>query len=218
MYFVARTCANARVACNSKMTPQTFKDSWTNVDEPLSSLTRSRLDRFNLKEQTVDFLTIAGLPEHCEPNLSFANDTDDIIYGVNKLTEQYDFEEDKEDFEKYIIIGSCRDGDAIAINTSDNDRIVELDHQDLFSSKYFNSSIQALADFLIFYRDFEVEVMSNKDTKDGMQVFNFTDIQFDSLKAKMLSVDIDAVLQDGFWKDELEIMLSIRQEHFCFTP
>ena len=196
------------------MTPQEFKNNWTNIDEPLSPLTVSRLDRFNLKKSTLDFLTIAGLPAYCEPNLSFANDTDDIVYGINKLTEQFNFEDDKEKYDKYVVFGSCRDGDAIAIDANDNDKIVELDHEDLFSSKYFNTSINTLADFLILYRDFEKEVLVDKDQTDNFQNFNFTDEQFENLKQKMLAIDKDAITEDGFWKDELEIMLSIRQEYY----
>jgi len=197
------------------MTPHAFKNSWTNTDEPLSPLSKSRLDRFNLLKGTSDFLSIAGLPSYCEPNLSFANDTGDIIYGINRLTEQYDFEEDKSKFGKYIVIGSCRDGDAIAIDTSDNDKVVELDHEDLFSSMYFNSSIETLADFLIFYRDFETEVLKGKDPDDNFQCFNFTDEQFEQLKNKMYEVDSKAITEKGFWKEEIEIMLSIRQEKFA---
>ena len=196
------------------MTPQDFKNNWTNIDEPLSPLTVSRLDRLNLQQSTVDFLTVAGLPAYSEPNLSFANDTDDIVYGINKLTEQFDFEDDKEKYDKYIVIGSCRDGDAIAIDTNDNDKIVELDHDDLFSSKYFNISINTLANFLILYRDFEKEVLLDKDQNDNFQSFNFTDLQFENLKRKMIEFDKDAITQNGFWKDELEIMLSIRQKYF----
>lgn len=129
------------------MTPYDFKNRWTNTDKPLSPLTKTRLDGFSLLQSTADFLIQAGLPVYCEPNLSFAHDTNDIYYGVTKLTEQYDFEEDKEKYEKYVVIGSCRDGDAIAIDTSDNNKIVQLDHEDSFSSTYFNNSIITLADF-----------------------------------------------------------------------
>jgi hypothetical protein len=196
------------------MKPYDFKNIWTNTDGLLSPSTKTRLDRFNLLKSTADFFIQAGLPVYCEPNLSFANDTDDIVYGINKLTEQYDFEGDMEKYDKYVVIGSCRDGDAIAIDTSDNDKIVELDHEDLFSSMYFNSSITTLADFLILYRDFEKEVLRDKDPDDNFQSFNFTDQQFDQLKSKMLSVDNKAISERGFWKEELEIMLSIRQEKY----
>lgn len=196
------------------MTPQAFKNSWTNTDEPLSPLSKSRLDRFNLQKSTSDFFRVAGLPGYCEPHLSFANDTDDIYYGISKLTEQYDFEEDEPQFAKYIVIGSCRDGDVIAIDTDDNDKIVQLDHEDSFASMYFNSSVETLADFLILYRDFEKEVLQGKDPNDNFQCYNFTDEQFERLKSKMYLVDSGAVTERGFWNEELELMLIFRQENF----
>jgi hypothetical protein len=196
------------------MTFQVFKNNWTNTGEPLLPFSKSRLDRFNLLKATYDFLSIAGLPSYCEPDLYFANDTDDIVYGINRLTEQYEFQADKPKFDKYIVIGSCRDGDAIAVDTGDNDKIVELDHEDLFRSMYFNSSIETLADFLILYRDFETEVLQGKDPDDNFQCFNFTDEQFARLKNRMYSVDSRAMTERGFWKEELEIMLSIRKEKF----
>ena len=202
------------VACNSTMTPQKFKDNWTNIDNPLSPLTPNRLDRFNLSKSTFDFLTIAGLPSYCEPNLSFAKDIDDQFYGVNKLNEVYDLFDRKADYEKFVIIGSCHDGNVIAINTDKNDEVEELDHEDLFRSNFFNSSINLLSDFLILYRDFENSVWVGKDRKDNMQFFNFTDGQFETLKEIMLHVDEKALTKDGFWKTELDCLLSIRQQYF----
>lgn len=107
------------------MTPNDFINSWTNINQPLSLFTPSSLNRFKLLQSTIDFLTIAGLPFYCEPNLSFANDTDDNVLGINKLTEQFSFEEEME-YDKYIVFGSCRDGDPIAFNTNDNDKIKNL--------------------------------------------------------------------------------------------
>jgi hypothetical protein len=197
------------------MTAQAFKSSWTTIDGPLSPISTSRLNRFNFSKGTYHFLSIAGLPFCCKPDLSFVNNTDDIIYGINKLIEQYDFEEDKAKFDKYIVIGSCHDGDPIAVDTSDNDKIVELDHEDLFSSMYFNSCIEAMADFLILYRDFENEVLLGKEADNNFQCFNFTNEQFVRLKSKMQAIDNNALTERGFWKEQLEIMLSIRQQKFA---
>ncbi len=196
------------------MTPQKFKDGWTNIEHSLSPLTPERLNRFHFSKSTFDFLTIAGLPTYCEPNLSFANDTNDKFYGINKLNEVYDLFDRKADYEKFVIIGSCHDGNVIAINTDENDEIEELEHEDLFSSTFFNSSINLLADFLILYRDFENSIWVDKDRKDTMQFFNFTDNQFETLREIMLHIDEKAVLNDGFWKSELEGLLSIREKYF----
>ena len=64
------------------------------------------------------------------------------------------------------------------------------------------------------YQNFEKEVLADKDQNDNFQNFNFTDEQFENLKQRMLAVDKDAITEDGFWKDELEIILSIRQEYY----
>ena len=154
------------------MNPQEFKNIWTNYEQ-LSPLTLARLNRFNLSKPTIDFLTTAGLPTHAQPDLSFVKDVDDLFYGINRLTEQYNFLDENPKYEKYIVIGSCRDGDAIAIDTDSGDQIVQLDHEDHFKPAYFNSTIETLADFLILFRDFESEVLKDKEVEERFQFFNF---------------------------------------------
>ena len=144
--------------------------------------------------------------------LRFANDTDDIAYGITKLTNLFDFEEERAKFDKYVVIGSCRDGDPIVINTNENDIIEELDHEDLFSPIFFNSSINALAAFIIIYRDFEDSVLTEY-AEEGWRNFYFTDDQFDLLKSRMLYIDNKALMEYGFWKDELDILVSLRKEY-----
>jgi hypothetical protein len=186
------------------MTPEEFKNNWTDEEEPLVPLSLNSLENFDLLLETKLFLSIAGLPNSTCANLNFADNIDDVVYGIKKLTDQYDFEEYKEEYEKYIVIGSCRDGDAIAIDTSQNDRIVELDHEDSFCSMYFNSSINQLAEFLIIYKEFESNVSSKG--------FEFTDEDFEKMKKRMSEVDNAAMTERGFWKEELEMMLSLRQD------
>jgi hypothetical protein len=197
------------------MTPHDFEKNWSNIENPLTPLTLFSLERFNLSKSTVDFLSNSGLPTYAEPNLSFVIDTDDVFYGINKLTERFDLYDKKSEFEKYIVIGSCRDGNQIAIDTGDNDKIVELDHEDLFSPMFFNSSIETLADFLIIYRDFETDVLKGKDPDDDFQCFNFTDQRFEKLRNSFYLADSKALTEKGFWKEELEIMLTIRKEKFA---
>jgi len=194
------------------MTPEEFTHSWIKIAEPLTPLSPVRLNSFNLKLETKEFLIKAGLPTSAAPMLRFTKDTDDIVYGITKLVELYDFEEDWAKFDKYVVIGSCRDGDPIAINTDENDLIEELDHGNGFTPKYFNSSINALAGFLVIYRNFEHSVLTEHG-EEGWQNFYFTDAQFDLLKSRMLSIDHKALTEEGFWKDELELIISLRKEY-----
>jgi hypothetical protein len=162
-------------------------------------------------------LTIAGLPKYGPGYLSFAEDSDDKDYGVVKLTEQYDFFGEEANYDKYIVIGSCRDGDAIAIDTSDEDTIWELDHEDSFNAQFFNSSIESLAHFLIIYQQFEALVVAENGL-DRFKSRNFTDMHFDQLRNKMLEIDERALTERGFWKEQLEIILALRQEFLDHGP
>jgi hypothetical protein len=195
------------------MTPQEFITAWTNTEETLTPISPELLKRFNFSKATFDFLSIAGLPIFSEPNLSFCVNSDDTVYGIVKLAEQFNFGDDKEKYERYVAIGSCRDGDIIAVDTNDNDTILELDHGDLFRPLFFNGSINTLAAFLVLYNNYEKEVLQDKDPEDTMQVFNFSDAQFNALKEKMFLVDPRAI-KEGFWKEELDIILSIRRDEF----
>lgn len=199
------------------MSPQDFKASWNEAESQLSPISPDRLSRFPISPKTANFLTITGLPKYGPGYLSFAEDSDDKVYGVIKLIEQYDFFGEEAKYDKYIVIGSCRDGDAIAIDTSDADTIWELDHEDSFNAQFFNSSIESLAHFLIIYQQFEALVVAENGL-DRFNSRNFTDVHFDKLRNKMLEIDERALTERGFWKEELEIILALRQKFLDHGP
>ncbi|WP_090102732.1 SUKH-4 family immunity protein [Chitinophaga sp. CF118] len=194
------------------MTPQQFKCDWRNTDQPLSPISPERLIRFNILPFTNEFLTISGLPVYASPFLSFADDSTSIIDGINKLTEQFNFGNLQAEYEKYINIGLCRDGDPIVVNTSSNDQIEQLEHKNNFQSVFFNTSINHLANFLIIYRDFEDDIMREYG-EEGIRNCYFTDAQFEILKKQMIEIDELALTGRGFWKEELEIILSLRKDY-----
>jgi hypothetical protein len=195
------------------MSPTDFKNTWINTEGCfLSPIDSARLSRFNLLPTTKEFLNIAGLPNCPSPFLYFTNDTDDVVHGINRLMDTWPDSNNKSGFEKYIVIGGCRDGDLIAINLSKNDQIEELDPLDNFSSKFFNSSIYTLADFLIIYNEFETSVYAEHG-EDGYRNSYFTDAQFEKMRQTMFLTDAKALSEIGFWKEELEILLSLRQKY-----
>ncbi len=192
------------------MTPEQFRHIWTANEDNLSPLSTGSLVGLNLKQSTIDFLTVTGLPFEAAPYLSFVQNKADSYNTINKLTKHYDFLEPK--YEKYVVIGSYSDGDVIAINTDDNDQIVWLDHEDYFSSRFFNSSIHSLAECLVIYRDF-VQTILNNNGEDAYMNADFTDEQFEILKRKLLKADSRVIMEDGFWKSYLEMELAIRQDN-----
>jgi hypothetical protein len=189
------------------MTPQEFKRTWTSTGDILSSLTSNRLLGLDLKPRTVDLLTQAGLPIAAAPFLTFADNSEDKYKGIIRLTDQFDFLEEK--FKKWIVIGSCSDGDPIAINVDADDQIDWLDHDNYFEPRFFNSSIEALVDCLVIYRDFVLTVQ-RENGDDAFMNSDFTDIQFETMKNKLLKADNRALVDNGFWKEQLDMDISMR--------
>src|SRR5690242_12639395 len=103
------------------MTPQEFARLWTSGGGHLSPLKVMRLLKLNLRSNTLEYLTQAGLPQSAAPFLSFVDNSSDKNDGIARLTDQYNFL--AEEYRKWIVIGSCGNGDPIAINTEMNDRI-----------------------------------------------------------------------------------------------
>ena len=192
------------------MTPEQFRQIWTANGDNLSPLNPDNLVGLNLKPTTVDFLTFAGLPFDAAPFLSFVQNKADSYNTINNLTRHYDFLEPE--YNRYVVIGSCSDGDVIAINTDDNDQIVWLDHEVCFSSRFFNSSINSLAECLLIYRDFVQTILKDNGENAYMNA-DFTDQQFETLKQKLATADSKAVTEDGFWKSNLEMELAMRQDN-----
>lgn len=199
------------------MSPQEFKLVWKDSDGRLSPISPDRLSRFSLAPHTMDFLAIAGLPQFAFPYLSFANDSDDLTYGINKLTDQFPDLKDDADYDRYVVIGSCRDGDPIAVDTLAGDTILQLDDEDYFKPGFFNSSIEALAHFLVIARQFEMSVLKEHG-EEGHRNGYFTDLQFELLRGGMRQMDERALIERGFWKEELRIMLDLRQDYLDHGP
>lgn len=192
------------------MTPQEFKRIWTRKGDTLSPFTESRLIGLNLKPKTIQFLTKAGLPVDAAPFLTFVENCEDTSKGIVRLTEQFVFLE--EEFKKWIVIGSCSDGDPIAINVENDDQIDWLDHDNYFEPGFFNCSIEALAECLIIYRQF-IQDIQRENGEDAYLNGDFSDLQFESLKSKLLQADSKALVHNGFWKEQLDMDLALRNNY-----
>ncbi|UKM66600.1 SUKH-4 family immunity protein [Flavobacteriaceae bacterium GSB9] len=191
------------------MKPEEFKNIWTLDDDNLNPISGEKLKGLGLSESSIEFLVKSGLPDSAAPFLSFSKDSNDVYDSVQKLTTIYDFLEPE--FEKYIVIGTCNDGDPIVINTGNNDRIEYLDHEDYFSSQPFNSDLSAMAKCLIAYRDFIKRVQA-ENGEDAFLNSDFTDGQFEVLKLDLKNADSEVIESDGFWFQQLEMELELRED------
>ena len=191
------------------MKAEEFKQIWTSKDDNLNPISIDRLNGLGLSEKSIEFLKNAGLPKSAAPFLSFATDSDDIYKGIHKLTEFYEFLEPE--FQKYIVIGDCNDGDHIVINIENNDQIEHLDHEDYFSSRPFNTNIYKLAESLVAYRNF-VERVQKENGEDAFMNSDFTNEQFDILKSDLNAADSKIMENNGFWAEQIEMDLEMRED------
>jgi hypothetical protein len=191
------------------MTAEEFKSNWINERDVLSPISIERLIGLNLKQETIEFLSTAGLPDYVAPYLSFVKDTSDLYDGINKLNRQYELI--GEEFDRYVVIGSDGSGNPIALNTALADRLEWLDHEDYFSARYINESINQFGEILLAYRDFVNQIIK-ENGEEAYVDSNFTDEQFKLLKDKIELIDSKAISEDGFWKEELEMLIANRND------
>ena len=183
-------------------TIQNIKDEWASLGEKLNPLTSLNIETFGLKKETVDLLKSWGFPYQSAPFLSFVKDSEHITQTINRLSDLYEL---SSDFDKYIVIGSDGGGNPIVINTSKNDRIELLDHEQEFELlDLMNVNVFALSESLIEYSLF-VKTILKENGPDAFFDENFTDEQFDILKNNLLSIDRESA-EFGFWKMELDML------------
>lgn len=190
------------------MTHSEFKKSWNGPDD-LRPISLATLNRFNLTEDAKEFLNKAGLPESCAPFLSFAGD---ITPGtrhdsISLLTEDLQFLDTG--FSKYVLIGTTGSGDPIVLDTANGCRVEWLNHENNFSPGFINSSVDRLAGCLLAYQQF-VTTINTENGDDSYLESRFSDAHFNSLRETLKAIDERAV-SDGFWKDELDMLLANRE-------
>jgi hypothetical protein len=192
------------------MTPQEFKTIWAGEQDNLIPVPPTLLAGLNLSPDTIDFLSQAGLPLDASPFLSFVDSFEGRYKGIARLTDQYDFLE--EEFRKWIVIGSCSDGDPIAINPDRNDQIERLDHENYFEPDFFNCSVEALARCLGAYRDFVLKIQK-ENGENAYLDSDFTDAHFERLREDILTIDSKALDDNSFWKAQLDMDIAMREDN-----
>ena len=192
------------------MQPSEFRKAWVEVEDNLRPITLDTLNKFELTQEAIDFLNISGLPESAAPFVNFVGDwnTRDKYSVIDKLPNLFNFLDSS--YDKYIVIGSDGSGNFIACDTSKGCTIEWLDHEDYFSASFMNSSIGQLANCLLVYREFVLKV-NETSSPDGWFDTSFSDAQYDALKDILESID-ERATKEGFWKEQLEILLANRED------
>jgi hypothetical protein len=180
------------------MNPTEFKGLWLNNEfETWVEFPKEQLDNSNLNYSTKEFLKI-GFPRSAAPFLDFG-----LISFDGKFKNIFDYYSDsdlKTITKNYWIIGSENNGDLICVDTSQNDKIIIVDHeQDFELIEIMNQSIIELSKSLFLYRNFIREV-NNEFGRDGFFDSMYSIKHIERLEKEFGNNNIIS----SFWNCELE--------------
>ena len=100
----------------------------------------------------------------------------------------------------------------MVLNTAANDRIEWLDHEDGFTAHYVNRSLHSFAVSLVAYHRF-IEDLQTTRGEDAYLDADFTDNQLAALKQNLVKADAQAIVEQGFWHQEISTLLANRAEY-----
>lgn len=184
------------------MNPTEFKKLWiTNDTERWGEFPIEQVEKSNLNEKTKEFLKI-GFPEDAAPFLGFGLRSYD--WEFNTIQNYYEYDDLDEKAKNYWIFGSDNSGNPICIDSSDNDKLVLLDHEQRFEFMgNMNKNISELASSLLLFRDF-IEKINNQFGEDGFSESMFTEKHLTELENEFKTLNPNYYLESSFWDIEIE--------------
>lgn len=176
----------------------------------MSPIDVNDLSHFGLLNETIEFLSIAGLPRSAAPCLDFVQNGLEGCGKIGTLLDHYPHVDLDSGYSRYIVIGGDGSGNPIALHARAGDLVVWLDHENRFQQHFMNSSLQQMAGCLLAYRAFVRDIIATNGD-DAFMEYNFTDRQFTTLRSELARIDA-VVVQDGlFWGCELRSLLGGRE-------
>ncbi|WP_028887736.1 SUKH-4 family immunity protein [Tenacibaculum ovolyticum] len=184
------------------MSPIEFKEIWMRDDsEKWIEFPSEQVEKSNLNNETKGFLKV-GLPEDSAPFLSFGLRSYD--WEFNTIQGYYDDYDLNEKAKNYWIFGSDGSGNPICIDSSDNDKLILLDHeQDFEIIQTMNKNISELASSMLLFRNF-IEKVNSELGKDGFFDSKFTENHLVELENGFKKLNPDYYIQSSFWDSEIE--------------
>ena len=171
------------------ITPQEFKQRWESVQgDRLVAFSTESLSDVRLSPDAKEILIEAGLPEAAAPGLNFAPPDHGTLKRVSVAWQQ------PPAFNRYRIIGSNDSGDPVCLDDNVDGQVVYLNHDNRFQRMLMASSVFALAECLVEFRDIIYEAGGDTDLIGPKR--------FAVLLQKFRTIDPAACDEDGYWQQE----------------
>lgn len=184
------------------MNPIEFKKIWMQDDsERWTEFPVEQVEKSNLNDETKDFLKV-GFPEDSAPFLGFGLRSYD--WEFNNIGDYYSDYGLDDKTKNYWIFGSDNSGNPICIDSSDNDKLILLDHeQDFEIIQTMNKNISELASSMLLFRNF-IEKINSELGEDGFFDSKFTENHLTELENDFKKLNPDYYIESSFWDSEIE--------------
>jgi len=169
------------------MTPKQFKDRWESVtDDRLVVFPESSISDVRVPSEILNFLVKTGLPAGAAPFLDFGPPKSGTLERVSVVWHQ------PSTFDRYRIIGGNGSGDPVCLDEETDGEVVYLNHDNRFQRVIMASSVFALAECLVEFRDLI--------TRAGGDTERVTRQEYDALLVRLRAIDSGS---GGYWEQEI---------------
>ncbi len=178
------------------MRPEDFLTAWQDGEgESLVRYSADLVEKVPLPAATRRFLLTAGLPGSAAPFLNFGDRGVGTLHGVRASWQL------PPEFDRYYEIGGDGVGSPICLDIAMACAVMVLDHDHTFQAVLLNSSIEALADCLLAYRQLvrDAQMFGGPDAFLDGRVPTTARERF---VAAVRASDSVALQSGAFWGDE----------------
>jgi len=183
------------------MNPRQFKNIWMkNPSEEWVEFPIEQIEKSNLNNITKEFLKV-GFPEDASPFLGFGLRSYD--WEFNNIYDYYCDPDLDVKTKDYWIFGSDNNGNPICIDSSDNDKLILLDHeQDFELIETMNKDISELASSLLLFRSF-IEKVNIELGADAFFDLKYTEKHLTDLEQEFEKLNPNYFVESSFWYSEI---------------
>jgi len=175
--------------------PEEFNKKWdVSKDGPLIKFNDEDLIKLNVSDEVKRFLAIGGLPESSPPYLEFSSSQS--IRPISNVLNM------REEFEKYLFLGSTSYGDPICIIEQD-EKIVFLNSSYHYEEVFINSSLNQFAECLLLFSKM-IEKAIEVNGEDAFIDNDIPESVINWITEEFTRIDPKCLEKDSFWFVEFE--------------
>lgn len=173
-----------------------FKDKWDTIKNgALIVYNIDEMPDLAISQETINFLTVTGLPETPPPYLEFKSSKGMLVNLTKKFNMSFEYQD-------YWFLGSTGSGDPICLKGLSGE-VIFLNNGSNYEEVFINTTINQFAECILTYANMIDEVI-NINGEDAYIDNDIPDDLIEWLSNEFRKIDVAAIDQDNFWAIEIE--------------